>query len=33
MGAGENEFQISQNYILHMEFSEFYLCNLNSCES
>ena len=24
MGARENEFQISQNYILHMKFSEFY---------
>ena len=32
MGARENEYQISQNYILHMKFSEFYLCNHNSCE-
>ena len=32
MGARENECQISQNYILHMKFSEFYLCNHNSCE-
>ena len=32
MGARENEFQISQNYILHMKFSEFYLCFHNSCE-
>ena len=31
MGAQENECQISQNYILHMKFSEFYLCNHNSC--
>ena len=29
MGARENECQISQNYILHMKFSEFYLCNHN----
>ena len=32
MGARENESQISQNYILHMKFSEFYLCHHNSCE-
>ena len=32
MEAQENECQISQNYILHMKFSEFYLCNHNSCE-
>ena len=32
MGAHENECQISQNYILHMKFLEFYLYNLNSCE-
>ena len=32
MGARENERQISQNYILHMEFSEFYLRLHNSCE-
>ena len=32
MEARENECQISQNYILHMKFSEFYLCNHNSCE-
>ena len=25
MGARENEYQISQNYILHMKFSELYL--------
>ena len=25
MGAQENECQISQNYILHMKFLEFYL--------
>ena len=28
----ENECQISQNYILHMKFLEFYLYNHNSCE-
>ena len=28
----ENECQISQSYILHMKFEEFYLCNHNSCE-
>ena len=32
MGAQENECQISQNYILHMKFSEFYLYNHNSYE-
>ena len=32
MRAGENEFQISQNRILHIKFSEFYLCFHNSCE-
>ena len=32
MGAQENECQISQNFILHMKFSEFYLCFHNSCE-
>ena len=32
MGARENECQISQNYIIHMTFSEFWLCNHNSCE-
>ena len=32
MGGRENECQISQNYILHMKFSELYLCNHNSCE-
>ena len=32
MGAREHECQISQNYILHMKFAEFYLCNRNSCE-
>ena len=32
MGAGEHECQISQNYILHMKFSEFYLRFHNSCE-
>ena len=32
MGAGENECQISQNYILHKKFSEFYLCFNSSCE-
>ena len=32
MGAGENESQISQNYILHLKFSEFDLCCHNSCE-
>jgi len=28
MGARENDSQISQNYIFHMKFSEFYLCFL-----
>ena len=32
MGARENECQISQNYILHMKFSEFYLSFHNSWE-
>ena len=32
MGARENECQISQNYILHMKFSEFYRCFHNFCE-
>ena len=32
MGARENECQILQSYILHMKFSEFYLCFHNSCE-
>jgi len=32
MGARENKCQISQNYILHMKFSEFYLCFHNSYE-
>jgi len=32
MGARESECQNSQNYILHMKFSEFYLCFYNSCE-
>ena len=32
MGTRENECQISQNYILHMKFSEFYLWNLSSCQ-
>ena len=32
MRARENECQISENYILHMKFSEFYLCFHNSCE-
>ena len=26
MGAQEYKCQTSQNYILHMKFSEFYLC-------
>ena len=30
--ARESDFQISQNYILHMKFLEFYLYNHNSCE-
>ena len=32
MGVRENECQISQNYILHINFSEFYQCFQNSCE-
>ena len=32
MSARENECQILQNYILHMKFSQFYLCFHNSCE-
>ena len=32
MGARENECQITQNYILHTKFLEFYLYNHNSCE-
>ena len=32
MAAQENECQISQNYILHKKFSEFYLCFHSSCE-
>ena len=32
MGVRENDCQISQNYILHMKFSEFYLYNHNFCE-
>ena len=32
MSARENECQISQNYILHMKCSKFYLCFHNSCE-
>ena len=32
MGARENKSQISQNDILHMKFSEFYLRFLNSRE-
>ena len=30
--ARENERQISQNYTLHIKFSEFYLCFYNSYE-
>ena len=30
--ARQNDCQISQNYILHMKFSEFFLCFHNSCE-
>ena len=26
MGAQQNERQISQNYVLHMKFSEFCIC-------
>ena len=32
MGAQENKCQISQNDILHMKCSEFYLCFHNSSE-
>ena len=32
MSGRENECQVSQNYILHMKFSEFYLCFHNSYE-
>ena len=32
MGAREDVSQMSQNYILHTEFSEFYMCFQNSCE-
>ena len=32
MGALENEYQISQNDILHMKFAELYLCFQSSCE-
>ena len=32
MSARENESQISQNYILHLKFSEFHLCFHNSCK-
>ena len=32
MGARENEFHISQNYIFHMKFTEIYLCFHISCE-
>ena len=32
MGARENKCQISQNDILRMKFSEFYLCFHISCE-
>ena len=32
MGARESECQISQNYILLVKFSEFYLYFYNSCE-
>ena len=32
MAARENECQILQNYILHMKFSELYLCFHNCCE-
>ena len=30
MGTGENKGQILQNDILHMKFSEFFLCSHNS---
>ena len=32
MDARENECQVLQNYILHIKFSEFYLCFHNSYE-
>ena len=32
MGARENEFHISQNYIFHIKFTEIYLCFHISCE-
>ena len=32
MSARENKFPISQNDILHMKFSEFYLCFHIFCE-
>ena len=32
MGAQENKCQTPQNDILHMKFTEFYLCFHNSCE-
>ena len=32
MRARENKSQISQDYILHVKFSGFYLCFHNSCE-
>ena len=32
MASRENKCQISQNDILHVKFSEFYLCFHNSCE-
>ena len=32
MGERENECQISENHILHIKFSEVYLCFHNSCE-
>ena len=32
MGARENKYQIAENDILCMQFSEFYLCFHNSCE-
>ena len=32
MGAHENKCQISENFILNIKFSEFYLCFYNSYE-
>ena len=32
MRVRENKCQFSQNDILHLKFSEFYLCFHNSCE-